>query len=106
MQSTLQALAPRRQAFLRHYLSNGFNGALAAREAGYAVGSAGQEAHRLLNNAQVQSAFREVLEAEEGLDPRLLTAFVRHQLLDVARDGPPRERVRALELIGRMAGML
>ena len=44
--SAFQALTPKRQLFVQNYLSNGFNGSRAARDAGYSRASTDQEAYR------------------------------------------------------------
>lgn len=48
-----QDLTDRREAFCRHYVSNGFNGSAAARSAGYSENSAGVEACRLLKDDNI-----------------------------------------------------
>ena len=102
--TALRSLTLKRQLFVRHYLSNGFNGAKAARDAGYAAASADREASRLLGFAGVQAAISAVLDSEGLADPRVLRAFVRQELIKSARDGKPAERMKALELLGRSVG--
>lgn len=51
--TTDQELNQRREAFCRYYVTNGFNGSAAARDAGYSEISAGVEACRLLKDANV-----------------------------------------------------
>ncbi len=49
---TVSGLSPRQEQFCTHYALHG-NGAEAARQAGYSVAAARQEAHRLLTNADI-----------------------------------------------------
>lgn len=84
----------KRQAFIEHYLIC-WNGAEAARRAGYAEGSARQAAHRLLTNADVQSAIRlRLADLQASADEVLarLTQHARGSMADFVRlnrDGEP-----------------
>lgn len=53
---SLEALPPRRQAFVLHYCTNGWRGAKAARDAGYSEKTARSIAHELLTFPDVRRA--------------------------------------------------
>ena len=56
-------LTHRQAAFVRAYLSNGFNATKAARDAGYAAGTAHAEGSRLLRNVKVVEVLKPLLDA-------------------------------------------
>jgi phage terminase small subunit len=66
-------LTPREDAFVTAYIANRFNGAKAARTAGYSARSAAEIAHQNLRKLHIQKAIKERLAAEHmGPDEVLL----------------------------------
>lgn len=83
---TFESTRQRMKLFVQAYLTNGRNGAAAARAAGYSENAAAQIANRLLKAAYVQKLIRNVLgedpyqiaEAEEGVRQHLLAVRDAH----------------------------
>lgn len=103
-------LTPKRRAFVEAYTgaANG-NATEAARLAGYAVPM--QEGGRLLRNAEVAAAIREatVEVRQEAIATReqrqtMLTRIILGIELDRGDEPAMRDRLRALELLGKMQG--
>ncbi len=74
-------LAPKQQRFVDEYLVD-CNGARAAREAGYAEGSAHVEASRLLRNAKVRAAIQQAMN-ERSQQCLVDSNFVLRNLVEV-----------------------
>jgi phage terminase small subunit len=99
-----ESLPPKRRLFVDAYLRTG-NGSQSAREAGYA--KPGEEAHRLLKNAQVQAALRErgakaerkrIADADEVLE--FFSTILRDDQVE------PKDRLKAGELLAKRYGLL
>ncbi len=75
---TSLALTPRRQAFVREYISDPRNATQAAIRAGYAPKNASVTAHRLLRDDAVRSVLaRHFLDMEELLSETLAEMLLR-----------------------------
>ena len=103
--AALSPLTPKRQLFARNYLDNGFNGAKAARDAGYSQNCADREAYKLLRNPEVKRAILELAELVDSADPALGAAAIRQTLGEIRRNGSESGRLRAAELLGKVYGM-
>lgn len=98
----LAALSPRRARFVAEVV-RGSSYAAAARAAGYSPHSARKIGSRLMQVAEVATAVAAILaETDLGaIDP----AAVARQVEDTAVEGTPLERLRALDLLARAAGL-
>lgn len=100
----MATLTLKRQSFARAYVQSG-NAAQAAREAGYAVGSARQEGTRLLSNADVIDEVERLrtISARKTADAR---EHVLNRLWELSETAHPDSvKVRCLELIGKTERM-
>jgi hypothetical protein len=92
-------LTGKRELFIEHYISNGYNGKRAAEAAGYAKGHAAEtEASRLLRNAEIQERVRARV-AEAGVQTNevigTLVSHMRADLADVYPEHPLLKRAKA-----------
>lgn len=97
-------LTPLQRRFVDQYLIHR-NGALAAREAGYAPTHSNRIATKLLSLVHVKQAMEQrlsVIQASEGITED----WIRKQIQSIALDGKnDSDRLRALELLGKDKGM-
>ncbi len=92
-------LTNKRELFIEHYISNGYNGKKAAESAGYAKGHGAEtEASRLLRNAEIQERVRARV-AEAGVQTNevigTLVSHMRADLADVYPEHPLLKRAKA-----------
>ncbi len=85
-------LTGKRELFIEHYISNGYNGKRAAEAAGYAKGHAAEtEASRLLRNAEIQERVRARV-AEAGVQTNevigTLVSQMRADIAEILPDNP------------------
>jgi phage terminase small subunit len=89
------ALSKKRKAFINEYLKC-WNASEAARKAGYSVRSAGSIGHEILQIPEVQQEIsRRIEEMTMSADEVLIG------LGGIARNATSKDRIRALELIGK-----
>ncbi len=103
-------LTPKQKLFVEEYAKD-FNGARAARDAGYAEQYADRQAHALIGNSRVAEIIEQNLEqhtervhvdVQRIVDELVAIAF--KDELDTNREAT-RDRLRAIELLGKYAGM-
>jgi phage terminase small subunit len=94
-------LTNKRELFIEHYISNGYNGKKAAESAGYAKGHGAEtEASRLLRNAEIQERVRARV-AEAGVQANeVIGVLVSHMRADIADIDPDNPIVKAAKARG------
>jgi len=99
-------LRPKQEAFVRAFVTNG-NAAAAARAAGYAAGSAGVSAARLLTKANVQEAIaiaRQQVESQFEIDRQRVLSELQ-AAIDLAREqGNPAAMIAGWREIAKICG--
>jgi phage terminase small subunit len=95
----------RRARFVSEFCANGGNATEAAIAAGYSARSARQQGSRLLTNDDIQAeiqAHKTALQVQSGRDSGWLMVKLEVEATDP--NSSPSERIRALEVMGRVMG--
>jgi phage terminase small subunit len=100
-------ILPQQAIFIEEYLASR-NGAQSAIKAGYSIATAKQIAHNLLVSPHIKLALENRLE-ELRLEYHTRIQRARDEIYKLAVEAPPQkvtDQLRALELFGKMHGML
>ena len=101
-------MSERQRLFIKFYI-DGHNAASAARKAGYSGASATTTGYKLLKRADIRAEIARLEQkvADSVDSTRILSAIeVRQRLSEIADTADkPQDRIRALELLGKIMGM-
>lgn len=100
MKGPNKKLTLKQQKFINKYLETG-NATLSAKFAGYSPRTAYSQGQRLLKNVEIQDVLAEHLE-KEGITDK----FILDKLKYLAEKGKENTRVRALEILAKIKGLL